>query len=71
MEMEKVSFMPNRPELVALKYREGKTVEGRFGDQQFEPAPGPPNRRSSAICASPSTRPKATALRRRLPHLPP
>jgi hypothetical protein len=33
--MEKVSFMPNRPELVALKYREGKTVEGRFGDQQY------------------------------------
>jgi hypothetical protein len=33
--MEKVIFQPNMPVRMALKYADGKTVEGRFGDQEF------------------------------------
>jgi hypothetical protein len=33
--MEKVQFTPNVPVPVALKYPEGKSVEGRFGDQMY------------------------------------
>jgi hypothetical protein len=33
--MEKVVFTPNMPVQVALKYPEGKPVDGRFGDQMM------------------------------------
>ena len=33
--MEKVTFTPNVPVQVALRYPEGKQVEGRFGDQML------------------------------------
>jgi hypothetical protein len=32
---EKITFQPNVIETVALKFPDGKTVEGRFGDQMF------------------------------------
>jgi hypothetical protein len=33
--MEKILFQPNMPVRMALKYADGKTVEGRFGDQEY------------------------------------
>jgi hypothetical protein len=33
--MEKVIFQPNMPVRMALKYADGKTVEGRVGDQEY------------------------------------
>jgi hypothetical protein len=33
--MEKVPFQPNVPIAISLKYPEGKTVEGRYGDQMY------------------------------------
>src|SRR5579864_3682177 len=33
--MQKVEFPPNTSIPISLKYREGKTVEGRFGDQMY------------------------------------
>jgi hypothetical protein len=33
--MEKITFQPNVPVRMALKYAGGKTVEGRFGDQEY------------------------------------
>lgn len=33
--LQKVSFTPNVPVLVALKFKDGKLVEGRFGDQVY------------------------------------
>jgi len=33
--MEKITFQPNVPIRMALKYADGKTVEGRFGDQEY------------------------------------
>jgi hypothetical protein len=33
--MEKISFEPNVPVRVALKFAEGKLCEGRFGDQMY------------------------------------
>ena len=33
--MEKLTFTPNIPVQVALRFPDGKLVEGRFGDQVF------------------------------------
>jgi hypothetical protein len=33
--MEKVTFTPNVPQQVALRFPDGKLTEGRFGDQMF------------------------------------
>jgi len=33
--IEKVTFQPNMPVRMALKFRDGKKVEGRFGDQEY------------------------------------
>src|SRR6202030_275512 len=34
-QMQKVEFPPNTSIPISLKYREGKVVEGRFGDQMY------------------------------------
>jgi hypothetical protein len=33
--MEKITFAPNAPQQVALRFPDGKLTEGRFGDQMF------------------------------------
>src|ERR1019366_45111 len=43
MGLEKLSFNPNVPIQVALKFPEGKIVEGRFGDQVYFTLAQPPN----------------------------
>jgi hypothetical protein len=43
MALEKVTFNPNVPIQVALKFPEGKIVEGRFGDQVYFTLAQPPN----------------------------
>jgi hypothetical protein len=35
LDMGKITFQPNVPVRMALKYADGKTVEGRFGDQEY------------------------------------
>jgi hypothetical protein len=35
LDMEKITFQPNVPVRMTLKYADGKTVEGRFGDQEY------------------------------------
>ena len=35
--MEKVTFTPNVPQQIALRFPDGKLTEGRFGDQMFYP----------------------------------
>ena len=41
--MEKLSVTPNVPQQIALKYPEGKIVEGRFGDQVYFSLAQPPD----------------------------
>jgi hypothetical protein len=43
MPLEKLTFTPNVPVIVALKFPEGKIVEGRFGDQVYYILAQPPN----------------------------
>jgi hypothetical protein len=41
--MQKLTIVPNVPQQIALKYREGKVVEGRFGDQTYYTLATPAN----------------------------
>jgi len=43
MPAEKLSITPNVPQQIALKYTEGKIVEGRFGNQVYFSLSHPPN----------------------------
>ena len=43
MPLEKLSITPNVPQQIALKFPEGKIVEGRFGNQVFYTLAHPPN----------------------------